>query len=148
MTGRGEAGPGGGPAGDLYIDIRVRPHPDFTRDGDDLHCTLQVPMTAAALGATLTVTTLDGEREVSIPPGTQFGEVVTLDGLGVGRGTPAHRGDLQVHIDVQVPNPADDDERDLLRRLATLRGEERPEARLAHTNPGVFSRLRDKLSGR
>jgi molecular chaperone DnaJ len=146
LGGRGEAGPGGGPAGDLYVDVAVRAHPDFSRDGDDLHCTLQVPMTAAALGATLSVDTLDGPQEISIAPGTQYGEVVTVDGLGVGRGSGS-RGDLRVHIDVQVPHPADDVQRDLLRQLATERGEERPEARLAHAG-GVFSRLRDKLAGR
>jgi molecular chaperone DnaJ len=147
LAARGEAGPAGGPPGDLYVDILVRPHPDFVRDGDDLHCTLQVPMTAAALGASLTVETLDGPREFSIPPGTQYGEVITLGGLGVGRGTGGPRGAFNVHIDIQVPSPADDSERDLLRQLAALRGEERPEARLAHSN-GVFSRLRDKLAGR
>jgi molecular chaperone DnaJ len=148
VGGRGEAGTGGGPSGDLYVDISVRPHPDFVRDGDDLHCTLQIPMTAAALGATLSVATLDGERELSIAPGTQWGHVVSLDGLGVGRGG-GPRGDLKVSIDAQVPDPSDDAERDLLRQLAQLRGEERPEARLAHTGAGgVFSRLRDRLSGR
>ncbi|MDR0431942.1 MAG: molecular chaperone DnaJ [Bifidobacteriaceae bacterium] len=147
IQGHGEAGPGGGPAGDLYIDIRVKAHPDFVRDGDDLHCTLQVPMTAAALGATLTVNTLDGEREVSINPGTAYGEVVTLDGLGVGRGMSGTRGDLRVHIEVQTPTPSSDEERDLLRTLAAMRGEEHPEAKLAHAG-GVFSRLKDKLAGR
>jgi molecular chaperone DnaJ len=147
VPGRGEAGPGGGPSGDLYVDVRVRAHADFVRDGDDLHCTLQVPMTAAALGATLSVESFDGEREVVIAPGTAYGHMVTLDGLGVARGTGGPRGDLKVHIDVQIPLPASDEERDLLRQLAALRGEECPEARLTHAG-GVFSRLRDKLAGR
>jgi molecular chaperone DnaJ len=146
LGGGGEVGPAGGPPGDLYVDITVRPHPEFSREGFDLHCTVQVPMTAAALGATLSVETLDGPREISVPPGTQYGEVVTLDALGVGRGAGS-RGDLKVHIDVQVPNPADEVQRDLLRQLAAERGEERPEARLAHSG-GVFSRIRDKLAGR
>jgi molecular chaperone DnaJ len=148
LGGQGEAGPGGGPAGDLYVEMRVRSHPDFTRDGDNLHCVLTVPMTAAALGATLAVATLDGEREIGIGPGTQHGEVVTLYGLGAGRLNAGGRGDLMVHIEVEIPGDLDDSQRDLLRQLAAARGEEKPEARLAQTGGGVFSRMRDKLAGR
>jgi molecular chaperone DnaJ len=143
---RGEAGGGGGPYGDLYVDIAVRAHPDFTREGDDLHCRLRVPMTAAALGACLSVETLDGPREVSIAPGTQFGDEVIVDGLGVGR-VGGGRGDLVVHIEPVVPTPDNDVQRDLLASLASARGEERPEARLAQAG-SRFSRWRDKLAGR
>ncbi|KSW29742.1 molecular chaperone DnaJ [Cellulomonas sp. B6] len=148
LTGQGEVGPAGGPAGDVYLEVRERKHETFVRKGDDLHATLQVPMTAAALGTVVTMDTLDGEREVDLRPGTQPGQVVTLKGLGVGHLHVGGRGDLHVHVEVQVPTPADDEQAELLRRLAALRGEERPEARLAAAHPGVFSKLRDKLSGR
>ncbi|QAY71482.1 molecular chaperone DnaJ [Xylanimonas protaetiae] len=148
LTAQGEVGPGGGPAGDLYVEIREKPHEVFVRRGDDLHATLPVPMTAAALGTVLPLDTLDGAQEIDLRPGTQPGQIVTLKGLGVGHLHTGGRGDLHVHIDVTVPKPDDDEQAELLRRLAALRGEERPEPRLAAANPGVFSRLRDKLSGR
>ena len=74
---KGEVGPAGGPPGDLYVEIVERPHPVFTRRGDDLHCTLEVPMTAAALGTTVDLETLDGVEQVDVRPGTQSGEVQT-----------------------------------------------------------------------
>jgi molecular chaperone DnaJ len=148
LTAQGEVGPGGGPAGDLYVEIRERPHEVFLRRGDDLHCTLPVPMTAAALGTTLELETLDGPQEIDLRPGTQPGQIVTLKGLGVGHLHSGGRGDLNVHIEVQVPAGLDEQQTELLRSLAVLRGEERPEPRLAAAHPGVFSRLRDKLSGR
>lgn len=148
LTGQGEVGPAGGPAGDVYLEVHERKHDTFVRRGDDLHATLSVPMTAAALGTVLTMDTLDGPREVDLRPGTQPAQVVTLKGLGVGHLHVGGRGDLMVHVDVEVPTALDDEQSELLRRLATLRGEERPEARLAAVNPGVFSKLRDKLTGR
>jgi len=148
LTGQGEVGPAGGPAGDVYLEVRERKHDTFVRRGDDLHATLQVPMTAAALGTVLSMETLDGPQEVDLRPGTQPGQVVTLRGLGVGHLHVGGRGDLHVHVEVQVPVPADDEQTELLRRLAVLRGEERPEARFAAANPGMFAKLRDKLAGR
>ncbi|WP_129338391.1 molecular chaperone DnaJ [Cellulomonas endophytica] len=147
LTGQGEVGPAGGPAGDVYLEVRERRHDVFVRQGDDLHATLAVPMTAAALGTVLQLDTLDGPREVDLKPGTQPQQVVTLRGLGVGHLHGQGRGDLHVHVDVQVPTGLDDDQADLLRQLAQLRGEERPETRLA-SGGGVFAKLRDKLSGR
>jgi molecular chaperone DnaJ len=148
LTAQGEVGPGGGPAGDLYVEVREKPHETFVRRGDDLHCTLPVPMTAAALGTVLDLETLDGAQEIDLRPGTQPGQVVVLKGLGVGHLHTGGRGDLHVHVEVQVPSALDDEQAALLRQLAALRGEERPESRLAAAHPGVFSRLRDKLSGR
>lgn len=148
LTGQGEVGPAGGPAGDVYLEIRERKHDTFVRRGDDLHCTLEVPMTAAALGTALTLDTLDGPREVDLRPGTQPAQVVTLKGLGVGRLHVGGRGDLHVHVDVQVPDDLDEEQAELLRQLAALRGEERPDTRLASSHSGVFSKLREKLAGR
>src|SRR5690606_1697658 len=68
LAGEGEVGPNGGPRGDIFLEIVERPHPIFERRGDDLHCTVTVPMTAAALGATLTIDTLDGPEEIDLRP--------------------------------------------------------------------------------
>ncbi len=148
MTGQGETGPGGGPAGDLYIEIREKADSTLTRRGDDLHCTVEVPMTAAALGTVLSIETLDGEQEVDLRAGTQPEEVITLRGLGVGHLNRGGRGDLHVHVSVKVPTGLDEDQEALLRDLASKRGEERPTGRLAVAGSGMFSRLRDKFSGR
>jgi molecular chaperone DnaJ len=148
LTGQGEVGPAGGPAGDVYLEVRERKNDTFVRRGDDLHATLEVPMTAAALGTVLTLDTLDGPREVDLRPGTQPSQIVTLKNLGVGHLHVGGRGDLHVHVDVQVPTALDDEQAELLRKLAALRGEERPEARFAGSSTGVFAKLRDKLSGR
>jgi len=148
LPGQGEVGPAGGPAGDVYLEVREREHETFVRRGDDLHCTLEVPMTAAALGTVMTLDTFDGDQDVDLRPGTQPGHVATLRGLGVGHLHVGGRGDLHVHVEVQVPTTLDDEQETLLRQLAALRGEERPEARLSSAHAGVFSKLREKLSGR
>lgn len=148
LSGQGEVGFGGGPAGDLYVEVVERPHETFTRRGDDLHCTVVVPMTAAALGTTLSVDTLDGDQTVEVRQGTQSGEVHTLRGLGVGHLRGEGRGDLLVHVDVATPTRLDERQEELLRELATLRGEERPEGRLTAAGNGVFGRLRDLIHGR
>lgn len=148
LTGQGEVGPAGGPSGDVYFEVRERPHETFVRRGDDLHCTLEVPMTAAALGTVLEFDTFDGIQDVDLRPGTQPAHVVTLKGLGVGHLHIGGRGDLHVHVDVQVPAALDPEQEQLLKQLAALRGEERPEARLSAAHGKVFSKLRDKLSGR
>jgi molecular chaperone DnaJ len=148
LRAEGEVGPGGGPAGDLYVEIAVAAHPTFTRRGDDLHCTVELPMTAAALGTTLTLASLDGDEELDVPGGTQSGQVVTMRGKGVTHLRGAGRGDLIIHFDVQTPTRLDPEQERLLRELAALRGEERPEARLSPAQSGIFSRLRDAFSGR
>jgi molecular chaperone DnaJ len=147
LSGQGEVGPGGGPAGDLYIEIREREHPIFHREGDDLHCQLNLPMTAAALGTTLTLTTLDGEEPIEVRPGTQSGQVVSLSGRGTSRLQAHGRGDLHAHISVETPTKLDDEQEELLRRLAVLRNEERPDGHAASTS-GLFGRLRGAFSGR
>ena len=126
LTGEGEVGPGGGPAGDLFVEVLEREHPVFTRDGDDLHCRIAMPMTAAALGTTLKLETLDGEEQLEVAPGTQPDEVLTLRARGVPHLRGTGRGDLFVHLDVQVPTRLDAEQERLLRELAALRGEERP----------------------
>ncbi len=139
LTGEGEVGPGGGPAGDLYVEVVERPHPVFTREGDDLHCTIPIPMTAAALGTTIPLTTLDGDEQLDISAGTQPDEVLTLRARGVPHLRATGRGDLHVHLQVQVPTRLDHKQEELLRDLARLRGEERPGV---SGKGGLFSRLR------
>lgn len=124
MSGRGEAGPAGGPNGDLYVEIHETRDETLSRTGDDLYTELRVPVTAAALGASFPLSTLDGERTVSVKPGTQNGDEVVLSGLGVGRLRRSGRGDLHVQIVVETPTRLDDRQRQLLAELASLRGED------------------------
>ncbi len=148
LAGEGEVGPGGGPPGDLYVEVNVNPDPTFTRRGDDLHASVQLPMTAAALGATLVLDTLDGPQEIDIRPGTQPGEATTLRGLGVSHLRAAGRGDLVVHLDVRTPTRLDPEQEALLREFADLRGEDSPGARLAAPDHGLMGRLRDAFKPR
>ncbi|MBD3689093.1 molecular chaperone DnaJ [Nanchangia anserum] len=148
MSGEGEAGPGGGPAGDLYIEVHVKAHPVFQRSGDDLVTTVRVPMTAAVLGETFTLDTFDGVREVSIPAGTQPGDVITLRGLGVGVLHRDSRGDLRIRVEVVVPRNLDANQRGLIEEFARSRGDERVEPKRSDEGDGVFSRLRNKFAGR
>lgn len=148
LAGEGEVGPGGGPPGDLYVEIVEKPHPVFERHGDDLHCTVSVPMTAATLGATIPLTTLDGEESLEMRPGTQAGSTRTLRGRGVGRLRGSGRGDLHAHIVVMTPTKLDSEQEELLRKLAQLRGEESPRGDVSAGGPGFFERLRDAFAGR
>ena len=148
LAGEGEIGSGGGPPGDLFLEILQRPHPIFERQGDDLHCTVTIPMVAAALGATLSVETLDGPRDLDIRPGTQSGQVVPMYGLGVQHLNDSGRGDLVIHISVETPVKLDEAQEALLKQLAALRGEETPPGRFAPGQQGFFSRLRDAFNGR
>jgi molecular chaperone DnaJ len=148
LSGEGEVGPGGGPSGDLYVEIRERAHPLFTRDGDDLHCRVELPMTAAALGTEVSLDTLDGVETITVRPGTQGGTVETLRARGVphlNRGVG--RGNLYVHYEVSTPARLDAEQERLMRELARLRGEETPEITVsnpatADSGSGLFSRLR------
>ncbi len=147
LTGEGEVGQGGGPAGDLYVEVNVRPHPTLQRRGDDLHVTVEIPMTAAALGTKLKLDTLDGITELEVRPGTQPGDVMPLRGMGVTHLRGQGRGDLLVHADVHTPTRLDEQQEQLLRQLAVLRDEERPEGRLAPANQGLLGKLRDAFKG-
>jgi molecular chaperone DnaJ len=143
LSGQGEVGPGGGPAGDLYVEIAEQAHEMFLREGSDLHCTVQVPMTAAALGTDMVLTTLDGEEKLDIRAGTQSGTVLTLRGKGVPRLRSSARGDLLVHVDVRVPTRLDDEQERLLRELAELRGEE---IAAVTKGGGLFGKVRDAFN--
>jgi molecular chaperone DnaJ len=146
LAGEGEVGPGGGPAGDLFLEIVEKPHAIFERQDDDLHCTVQIPMTAAALGTKVTIETLDGTEEVDFRPGTQSGQVIPLYNRGVNHLNGNGRGDLMIHVNVETPTRLDEEQEELLRKLATLRGEERPPGKFAPGQQGFFSRLRDAFN--
>src|SRR4051812_49875865 len=146
LTGQGEVGPGGGPAGDLYVEVHERPHAVFTRDGEDLHCRVTLPMTSAALGTTLSLKTLDGETDLDIKPGTQSGSILTLRAQGAPRLRATGRGNLLVHVEVQTPIRLDAEQEKLLRELAVLRGEDTAGSS-RETQQGFFSRVRDAWNG-
>ena len=157
LASHGEVGPGGGPAGDLYVELYVANHEVFRREGDDIEVVVKIPMTAAALGTEVLVTTLEADLpdsdaedravRVSVPAGTQSGTRIGLDGRGVPRLRGTGRGQLGVTLLVQTPTRIDDEQRELLRQLAELREETRPEVTVQKAGRGVFGRLRDAFAG-
>ena len=147
LSGEGEVGPGGGPAGDLFIEILERRHPVFERHGDDLHCTLSLPMTAAALGASVPFKTLHDEITLTVVAGTQSGAVLTRKGEGVPHLRGHGRGDLHIHVEVKTPTKLDDEQIALLRKLAELRDEAKPAGTVAAGDSGLFGKLRDAFGG-
>ena len=137
VAGRGAAAPRGGPPGDLFVTVRVRPHPEFERAGDDLVHVRRLSVSQAILGVELTVETLEGTESLAVPPGTQPGDVLRLKGHGVPSLRRRGRGDLLVRIEVVVPDKLSPEEEELVRSLADLRGED-----VAEPGKGAFSRLR------
>jgi molecular chaperone DnaJ len=123
VDGRGHAGIGGGPAGDLYVRIRVEPSLEFDRHGRDLVSSMEVPFTVAALGGDIEVATLDGPERIRIDPGTRPGAVIRLRGKGVPMIGARGRGDLFISVQVGVPAKLSKEERTLVERLAEARGE-------------------------
>ena len=155
----GEVGPGGGPAGDLYVEIHVGPHPVFNRESTDLRCHVTIPMTAAALGTTIKLPLLEADVadaesdmelwvDLEIKPGTQSGHEQTLRGRGVPHLRSQVRGDIVVTIDVETPSRIDDRQQELLRELAVLRHEESPDGKIQSPHKSVFGRLRDAFNPR
>jgi molecular chaperone DnaJ len=137
LGGLGAAGVRGGGHGDLYVHVRVRPHERFTREGDDLVHELHLPVTQAALGAHLAFETLDGTEDLVIPRSTQTGRVFRLRGRGVPHVQGRGRGDLLVHVVVDTPADLDGEGEELVRRLATTRGED-----VAPAEVGFLSRIK------
>lgn len=137
LSGRGAAGPRGGGLGDLYVHVRVRPHERFERHGYDLHSELPISVAQAALGAQVPFETLDGVEELTLRGGTQTGKVMRLRGRGVPHVEGRGRGDLLVTVNVRTPTDLGEEEENLLRRLADLRGEQ-----VAPADAGLLSRIR------
>lgn len=144
IRGEGEAGTLGGPSGDLYIFFKVNSHPRFERDGRDLHLQVPLSFSQAALGDEITVPTISGENtSVTIPEGTQYGATFRLRGQGMPDvRRPETKGDLHVSVKVETPQRLTDEEKKLLRQLATLR-DEKP----SQEHKGFFDRIKDVLTG-
>jgi molecular chaperone DnaJ len=142
VSGEGDAGQDGGPAGDLYVLVREAAHPTFARNGRDLESSLNVGLAEAALGAKKRVATLDGEEEVRVPPGSQPGQVITLKGRGL-PGLRSHaRGDLHLVLGIRVPERLNAEARDALMRYARAVGESVADDGDGH---GLLGRVRSAL---
>ncbi len=142
LADRGPAGPRGGPNGNLFVQLIVEDDPDFHREGDDLHREVHVSMTQVALGAEVDVATLDGTTKLVLAHGTQPGHVTKVRGEGISHLKGRGRGDLYLHVIVDVPTSLTEREEALLRELATLRGEQVAQ----HAEPGLLNRLRSAFS--
>ena len=123
LSGQGEVGPGGGAAGDLYVEIIELPHDFIIREESNLHISISIPVTSAAVGTKVVIDTLDGKQEVEIKEGTQSGSTVVLRGLGVTRLRGSGRGDLIVHIQVLTPTKLNKEQSDLFKKIASIRNE-------------------------
>ncbi len=140
LSGRGAVGFRGGRSGDLYVSTRVRPHPQFRRDGVDLIHEMHIPFTQAALGVKLDYETLDGTESIVIPGGTETGTELRLRHRGVPHVRGRGRGDLIIRLVVDVPDDLTTEQAELVRHLAALRGEQVDEPR-----EGLFKRIRSAL---
>lgn len=122
-SGNGDAGVRGGTAGDLYVFLHVQPHDVFERDGDDLHCEVPLPFSVAALGGELKVPTLEGQSSIKIPSGTQGGTVFRLRDKGVKDLSSRRKGDLHVHVQVEVPTRLNSEQQESLRAFSESIGD-------------------------
>lgn len=145
MPNSGEAGEAGGPNGDLYLEIKVRHHDVFSRNGDDLLATLEMPMTDAILGTSVSLDALDGPLSVDIAPGASSGDIVTVKGRGITHLRGDRRGDLKVAVHVVMPSKLSGKERALIEQFAQIH--KAPKAKLSTFQQGMFSKLRDKFFG-
>jgi molecular chaperone DnaJ len=138
LAGEGQPGANGGPAGDLYVVVRVKEHPIFTRDEDDLHCKVPINVAQAALGTDVDVLTFDGLQTVKVPEGTQAGTRLRVKGLGVPHLNGHGRGDLYIHIDVRIPGKLTREQRKLFEQLREILPQENePEEK------GLFDKVKD-----
>ncbi len=146
LSGEGEAGGAGIPAGDLYVHVGVRPHEIFQRDGANIFCRVPLRMTQAALGAEVEVPVIDGSRtRVKIPAGTQTGEQFRLRGKGFSVLRSAARGDMYIQVAVETPQHLNKRQRELLEELE---GEAAAHARSSPESDGFFAKVRDFFEGK
>jgi molecular chaperone DnaJ len=122
-SGNGDAGVRGGPSGDLYVVVQIKPHDVFERDGHDLHCTVPLSYPIATLGGELPVPTLEGRANVRVPPGTQNGAVFRLRSQGVKHLDSDRKGDLYVHVQIAVPTKLSAEQKEKLQEFAKSLGE-------------------------
>lgn len=145
LAGRGEVGAGGGPAGDLYVEIIEEPHEFLIRDGDTLHMEVEITFVAASLGTKITVDTLDGQSELSIKAGTQNGATVALKSHGMTRLRSGSRGDLIVHVVVVTPTKLSREQEKFLSDFAQSRGEVGGSAKIKEKNQSFLGKFRDSF---
>ena len=145
LAGQGEAGPAGGPNGDLYIEVSVAHDDVFSRDGDDLLATIEVGMVDAILGRTAMLDGLDGEVPIEVRAGIQSGDAIVVKGRGVGRLRAPGRGDLRVAVQVITPERLSAKEQALVEQLRASRPDAPP--RFMQFKQGLFARLRDRFHG-
>ncbi|MDX2074203.1 MAG: molecular chaperone DnaJ [Alphaproteobacteria bacterium] len=140
LAGEGEAGARGGPSGDLYIFLAVKPHPIFEREGADIHCTVPIKMTTAIMGGSVEMPTIDGSRvKVTIPEGTQAGHQFRVKGKGFSVLRSSHRGDMYLHAQIETPTKLSKKQRELLKEFEKLDDE-------SHTSPQsekFFSKMKE-----
>jgi molecular chaperone DnaJ len=145
LTGEGEPGVNGGPSGDLYVQVHVKPHPVFQRDHDDLHCEMPISITAAALGGEVTIPTLDGSAKIRVPAETQTGKTFRLKGKGI-KGVRSHEpGELFCHVVVETPVSLTERQRQLLREFESISSQDS-----ARHNPrakGWFDKVKNFFEG-
>jgi molecular chaperone DnaJ len=143
LTGEGEPGAGGGPPGDLYVSVRVKEHPLFTRDGYDLHFSMPVNVAQATLGTTVKIPTLEGQAELDVPAGTQSGQRFRLKGQGVAHLNSNRRGDQLVRVVVTTPRSLTEEQQRLFQELSESLGVESIDEN-GH-DKGWFDKLKDAL---
>jgi molecular chaperone DnaJ len=143
LSGQGEVGPAGGPAGDLFLEIKVKHHDIYSRNGDDLLATLEVQMTDAILGTQTTLKGLDGDVVVDVKPGVQSAEVITIKDRGITHLRGSGRGDLKIGVQVVTPTRLSGSEQALIKQFAATRKPAEPH--LAQFQQGLFAKLRDRF---
>lgn len=138
LRGEGESGLRGGPSGDLYVVIHIKPHDIFKREGYDVVCDVPISFTQAALGAEIEIPTIDGIMKYTIPEGTQTSTVFKLKGKGIKRLRSTSRGDQYIRVNVEVPAKLTQKQKDLLRQFADISGDEGLEQK-----KGFFDKVKD-----
>ena len=141
LTGEGEAGLNGGPTGDLYVVVNLRPHPMFTREGADLHCEMPISFGTAALGGELEIPTLDGHAAIKVPPETQSGQVFRLKNKGIRPVRGSVQGDLYCHVVVETPVKLTARQKELLREFESINDQD-PEAHSPRAK-SFFDKVKD-----
>jgi molecular chaperone DnaJ len=145
LSGEGEPGVNGGPSGDLYVQVHVKPHPVFQRDHDDLHCEMPVSFATAALGGEIDVPTLEGAAKIKVPSETQSGKTFRLRGKGI-KGVRSHSpGDLLCHVVIETPVNLTDKQRQLLKEFDAINQQD-----VARHNPrakGWFDKVKEFFEG-
>jgi molecular chaperone DnaJ len=120
LSGEGEPGVNGGPSGDLYVQVHIKPHPVFTRDHDDLHCEMPISISTAALGGEISIPTLDGSAKIRVPAETQSGRTFRLKAKGIKGVRSQAPGDLFCHVVVETPVNLTERQRQILREFEAI----------------------------